>query len=94
MYGIDDINDLDLLGDDVVLRRTVSGQHEAIAPSGQLSPAALRLLLLVNGYTPLGTLVENCMPDADIGLAVRQLAEHGLIRREAADEPFPPITRW
>jgi hypothetical protein len=77
-----------LLHDDVVLRRTVAGQHEVIAPERMLDEQSAQLLMLVNGYTPLGALIDTCFPDADIGASVLRLVGDGLI------EPVPRHTAW
>jgi hypothetical protein len=78
----------ELLHDDVVLRRTVAGQHEVIAPERSLDEQATQLLMLVNGYTPLGALIDTCFPDADIRASVLTLTAHGLI------EPVQQHVAW
>ncbi len=68
-----------LLSDDPVFTRTVSGQHEVIAPSHLLDASARRLLMVVNGCTPLSILADMCFPDTDVQPALALLLSARLV---------------
>lgn len=65
-------------------RRTPAGQVEVLTSKLDLSPAERALLLSVNGYTPLSTLMELRADGAELPAAAQRLLEQGLI--EAAPQ--------
>lgn len=69
-----------LLGDEAVFGRTVAGQEEVIFDRQLLAAPARRLLLLVNGETPLRVLLDLLhLQDSSAGAAVLQLLQKGLV---------------
>lgn len=68
-----------------VYRRTVAGQRAAIERPDLLSDDARRVLLLLNGITPLDALLAHGSPLPDAEAVVRQLLSQGLI--EAVPHP-------
>ncbi len=94
MYVIDPLTDLALMNDDVVLRRTSAGQHEVIAPSRLLDGTTQRLLLVVNGFTPLRQLIDACFDDLDIRDALHDLRERRLIEPVPPQPSFQTTSQW
>ncbi|MGY4827632.1 hypothetical protein ACVNIS_03535 [Sphaerotilaceae bacterium SBD11-9] len=69
-----------LLRDDTVYQRTQAGQREAVAKRLDLSPNARRLLLIVNGETPLRVLLDLLrLEDESVIPTILHLVELGLI---------------
>lgn len=63
-----------------VFLRTAAGQRAAIYNDGtELDAAQRRLLLLVNGYTPLPDLVAHHLPSQQVPSVVSHLVRAGLI---------------
>ena len=77
------------LPEDTVLIRTHQGHREVLDESLDLDEARRRMLLLVNGYTPLGSLVERLQPNADAHASAWGLLEDGLVSRV---DPFAAPT--
>ena len=77
------------LPEDTVLIRTHQGHREVLDESLDLDEARRRMLLLVNGYTPLGSLVERLQPNADAHASAWGLLEDGLVSRV---DPFSAPT--
>ncbi len=69
------------LPEDTVLVRTDEGHREVLAEGRDLDDAGRRMLLLVNGYTPLGHLAERLQPEADWVASAWGLLEDGLVAR-------------
>ena len=67
------------LTDDTILQRTAAGQREALLHGVPLDGAQRRLLLLVNGYTPLRGLADRLPPGDDLHARVRPLIDGGLV---------------
>jgi hypothetical protein len=68
------------MDDAAVYRRTVAGEREVLFQRRALAPTARRLLLLVNGETPLRHLLDMLEHyDEHMGRAVLQLVDEGLI---------------
>jgi hypothetical protein len=67
------------LNDDAVLRRTEAGQREALLDGHPLDDGQRRLLLLVNGYTPLGGLAHRLPQAGDVHAHVAPLIARGLV---------------
>lgn len=67
------------LDDDTVLQRTAAGQREALLDGHALDDGQRRLLLLVNGYTPLGRLAHRLPRGGDVHAHVAPLIERGLV---------------
>ncbi|MEP6502797.1 MAG: hypothetical protein ABJD97_05685 [Betaproteobacteria bacterium] len=65
---------------DLVLIRTEAGQHAAF-DDFVLDVAGRRLLLLVNGYTPLSGLASRLDPREDWNAAASVLLQRRLVRR-------------
>ena len=76
------------LPEDTVLIRTPQGHREVLDESRGLDEPGRRMLLLVNGYTPLGSLADRLQPDADAHASAWGLLEEGLVSRVE-----PPPTR-
>jgi len=71
----------DTLSPDLIHHRTEKGQLAVAQSTRLLSPEALRLLLLFNGFTPtrhLLTRLQSDMPEAPKVLA--ELEQMGLVR--------------
>ena len=69
-----------LLDDETVFTRTTLGQREVIFNHLPLPPMARRLLLLVNGETPLRTLLDLLQwQGEDAGDSILKLVDQGLI---------------
>ena len=66
----------------VVLARTRAGQREVLEQFSTLDEVERRLLLLVNGFTPLHTWAERFGPDDAFEQAAARLLERGLVVRE------------
>jgi hypothetical protein len=79
------------LPEDTVLVRTDEGHREVLAEDRDLDHARRRMLLLVNGYTPLGDLAERLHPEADWAASAWGLLEDGLVSR--VDPEFEPEWR-
>ena len=76
------------LPEDTVLIRTHQGHREVLDESLDLDESRRRMLLLVNGYTPLGDLAERLPPDSDWSESAWGLLEDGLVTRvDPLDEP-------
>ncbi len=75
------------LPEDTVLIRTSQGHREVLVESLDLDESRRRMLLLVNGYTPLSNLADRLQPDADAQASAWGLLEDGLISRV---DPFEP----
>lgn len=71
----------------VIFARTVEGQRAAFTSSPKLPADQQRLLLMLNGHTPLGDLL-GLVPALDGELAVRGLVAAGLIE-EVDATPAP-----
>ncbi len=78
------------LTDDMILARTSAGQREALVGVHRLDDSQRRLLLLVNGFTPLGGLMDRLPQAADLRERMRRLLDEGLVATVDAD---PPRTR-
>jgi hypothetical protein len=76
--------------DTTVYMRTAGGQREAVFGSRVLSKDQRRLLLMINGYTPLRTLVDLCPEVADMIAAIGHLVESDLIAPVVAEESVLP----
>ncbi|GAA0755099.1 hypothetical protein LRH25_29190 [Ideonella azotifigens] len=76
----------DLRGD-LVLARTQNGQKVAVEDSSTLETDDRRLLLLVNGFTPLSHLEERLPIGNELKAAVRKLLDRGLVSQVQAAEP-------
>lgn len=74
------------LPEDTVLVRTDEGHREVLAEGRDLDDAGRRMLLLVNGYTPLASLVERLQPGTDWLASAWALLQDGLVSR--VDPPF------
>jgi hypothetical protein len=74
----------ELLGDEVVFRRTTLGQSEAICGRAVSNADERRLLLAVNGFTSLRVLLDMYPADIDHVAALQRLVELKLI------EPVDP----
>lgn len=70
-----------------IFRRTLDGQKAALFAKALLSPTEMRLLLIVNGCTPLEDLI-SLAPALNDEASVKRLLNDGLI--EAAGSPIPP----
>jgi len=68
---------------ELILCRTPAGSREAVMEAANLSDAERRLLLIVNGHTPLADLLLR-LPESDAPQVVHKLLDHGLIAN--ADE--------
>jgi hypothetical protein len=79
--------------DPVVLARTAAGQRVAVWGWPLPNEAHLDVLLLVNGYTPLGVLAGFVEHADDVGEAVRSLQELGLITSVDTTAPSWPLWR-
>ena len=83
-----------LLDDQVVYSRTPAGQREVIFSDSLLEPPAQRLLLLVNGETPLRTLLDLLRLDGpNVGDAIVRLVDQGLIAARSEEAPAKPLAR-
>lgn len=67
------------LTDDTILARTLAGQREALVEGHRLDETQRRLLLLVNGFTPLGGLMGRLPQAADLRERLHRLLEVGLV---------------
>ncbi|MGN6526159.1 MAG: hypothetical protein ACTHL8_07200 [Burkholderiaceae bacterium] len=67
------------LNDAAVLQRTEAGQREALLDRHPLDDIQRRLLLLVNGYTPLGGLAHRLPQAGDVHAHVAPLIDRGLV---------------
>ncbi len=80
---------------ELVLCRTNAGSREAVTEVANLSDAERRLLLIVNGHTPLADLLTR-LPASDATQVVHKLLDHGLItdadqvRQARQTFPFEP----
>ena len=77
------------LTDDTILARTSAGQREALVEVRGLDESQRRLLLLVNGFTPLGGLMDRLPQAADLRERMHRLLEDGLVAAVDGDDP-----RW
>ncbi len=68
---------------ELILFRTNAGSREAVTEAANLSDAERRLLLIVNGHTPLAELLIR-LPGSDATQVVHKLLDQGLIA--CADE--------
>jgi hypothetical protein len=73
----------------VVLTRTVAGQRAAVWGLPLLEETHLHVLLLVNGYTSLDSLMDRVGHADDVGDAIRKLLDLGLVARVN-----PAARRW
>jgi hypothetical protein len=73
----------------LILIRTPSGQSTAF-DEDQLDAPRRRLLLLVNGYTPLASLTARLDPSQDWYACARQLLEEQLICVEHERDSMVP----
>jgi hypothetical protein len=71
------------LDDSAVLRRTHKGQHRVVSGSLAVDARAHRLLLLVNGYTPLSSLLDRLENPEEARASVETLIRQGLIETTA-----------
>ena len=62
----------------VALSRTSAGSREVVMEAANLTTAERRLLLIVNGHTPLADLLSR-LPEADPIRIVHKLLDSGLI---------------
>jgi hypothetical protein len=79
--------------DATVYMRTPGGQREAVFGSRVLSKDQRRLLLMINGYTPLRALVDLCPDVADMIAAIGHLVETDLIAPVVAEDDLRPRVR-
>ena len=63
---------------ELILCRTHAGSREAVMEGANLSDAERRLLLLVNGHTPLANLLTR-LPGRDAAQVAHSLVDRGLI---------------
>jgi uncharacterized protein YeeX (DUF496 family) len=70
-----------LLKEDTVLARTTAGQREVLDEARQLDDTQRRMLLLVNGFTPLSSLIQRLPSTDDPHGRVRMLLDRGLVSR-------------
>lgn len=73
------------LDDEAIYGQTHKGSAMAAGGACELDTAARRLLLLVNGFTPLRSLVEMVEPAGDVRRALEHLVQHRLI--ELVEQP-------
>jgi hypothetical protein len=66
------------LFDAAIYQRTALGRRAALDDSPHLSPHARRILLMINGFTPLERL-KHLSPQATSELVVEGLVRDGLI---------------
>jgi hypothetical protein len=66
------------VSDELVLIRTRDGQTAAF-DDVELDPSSRRLLRLVNGYTPLGSLATRLPGDRDGDAVASELLRRGLV---------------
>jgi len=66
---------------DTVLIRTDEGHREVLQEVRDLDDPRRRMLLLVNGYTPLADLAPRLPPEADWHASAWGLLEEGLVSR-------------
>jgi hypothetical protein len=71
--------------DDAVFARTRAGQRAALYGSRLLDDEQTRFLLLVNGCTPLRTLVDLA-GNRDVSATIRKLVLSGLIAPTASPD--------
>lgn len=69
------------LPDNTVLIRTDEGRREVLAEAIPLDHPERRMLLLVNGFTPLAELAERLPPASDWRESAWGLLESGLVSR-------------
>ena len=79
-----------VLGDDLVLRRTTAGARAVLWSQAELSAIERRLLLTVNGYTPLRTLLDLSFVGDDAQQAIDYLLAKGLVEPVSDFDP-PPL---
>lgn len=72
-----------------VFRRTLDGQKAALSPDALLSPIEMRLLLIVNGCTPLDDLI-SLAPALNDEASVKRLLRDGLIEAASSSSPTSP----
>lgn len=83
-----------LLDDQVIYSRTPAGQREVIFSDSLLEPPAQRLLLLVNGETPLRTLLDLLRLDGpSVGDAIVRLVDQGLLAARSDKVLAKPLAR-
>ncbi len=75
----------DIVQDELVLVRTKQGQAQTFDDI-QLDERDLRLLRLVNGFTPFGTLTARLDAGHDWRATADALLRQGLVEVEAEDE--------
>jgi hypothetical protein len=75
------------LPEDTVLLRTDQGDREVLVEAKPLDDAGRRMLLLVNGYTPLADLADRLPAETDWHASAWGLLEDGLVERV---DPSPP----
>ena len=75
------------LTDDTILARTSAGQREALVGRHPLDDGQRRMLLLVNGFTPLGGLMHRLPPADDLRERMHRLLEDGLVAAVEAAVP-------
>lgn len=73
------LDHVDLLGDDVVYRRTTGGQRELVMDAGRCSGLERRFLAAVTGHTPLRVLLDMGFDGPGISAAVETLVAKRLI---------------
>ena len=76
-----------------IFERTAAGQREALDDKLALGDPGRRMLLMVNGYTPLADLAARLPGVADIDTRVQALVDRGLIADVQA-EPSDYASRW
>jgi hypothetical protein len=79
-----------VLEDDLVLRRKTAGARAVLWSRTELNDIERRLLLTVNGYTPLRTLLDLNFVGDDAQQAIEDLLAKGGVEAVPAFEP-PPL---
>ena len=75
------------LTDDTILARTSAGQREALVEIRRLDESQRRLLLLVNGFTPLGGRMDRLPQADDLRERLHRLLDEGLVAAVDAAAP-------
>jgi hypothetical protein len=81
------VNAAQRLTDDTILARTLAGQREALVEIHGLDESQRRMLLLVNGFTPLGGLMDRLPQADDLRERMHRLLEEGLVAAVEAAVP-------
>ncbi|MCW7537975.1 hypothetical protein OOT46_08945 [Aquabacterium sp. A7-Y] len=71
--------EIDVFPDEVIYRRTNPGQRALVFSADSLPVPARRFLAMVNGHTPLRSLLDLGFPTDDMRSSIHLLVEQGLI---------------